>query len=104
MKRSLLYLAFLSVIFVSPVIADVTVEETTDAEYLINAGYSQVMAEDVFMQKNRVNGKSIEPLYEKSQNRLIKACKRFYAYIDPAYENQDKLHHDIKPSTSASDL
>ena len=104
MKRSLLYLTFLSVLFIAPAIADVTVEETTDAEYLINAGFSQVMAEDVFMQKNRANGKSIEPLYEKSQNKLVKICKKLYAYLDPSIDEPDRLHHDIKPSPSVSDL
>jgi hypothetical protein len=56
------------------------------------------------MQKNRVNGKPIEPLYEKSQNKFIKACKRFYAYIDPGIDTPDRLHHDIKPSPSITDL
>ena len=88
-----------------PANSAVTVEEMTDAEYVINAGYSQAFAEDIFMQKNRVTSKAIEPLYEKSQNKFIKACKRIYAYIDPACDVPDeRLHHDVKRSPSASDL
>lgn len=105
MKRSLLYLTILGVLITIPANSAVTVEEMTDAEYVINAGYSQAVAEDIFIQKNRATGKAIEPLYEKSQNKFIKACRKLYAYIDPAVDNPDeRLHHDIKRSPSASDL
>ena len=105
MKRSLLFLAILSMLVTIPANSAVTVEETSDAEYMINSGYSQATAEDVFMMKNRVNGKPIEPLYEKDQNKFVKACKRFFAYIDPVMDDQDnRLHHDIKRSPSATDL
>ena len=103
MKRIILFGALLLFATV-PVMADVTVEESTDAEYLINSGFSQVMAEDVFMQKNRVSGKPIEPLYEKSQNGFVKLWKKFYAYLDPAMDEPDRLHHDVKLSPSVSDL
>ena len=53
MKRSLLYLTILGVLVTIPANSAVTVEEMTDAEYVINAGYSQAVAEDIFMQKNR---------------------------------------------------
>ena len=50
MKKSLLYLAILSVLVTIPANSAVTVEEMTDAEYLINSGYSQLTTEDIFMQ------------------------------------------------------
>lgn len=102
MKKSLFL--FLLAFVMTPVFAEVTVEETTDAEYLINSGYSQALAEDVFMQKNRIAGNPIEPLYEKSGNVLVKGWKKLFSYIDPAQESYDRLHHDIKLSPSASDL
>ena len=104
MRKELLLLSTLVALVSMPVMAAVTVEETTDSEYLINSGYSQIMAEDVFMSKNRVNGKTIEPLYEKSQNKFVKACRKLYAYIDPAQDEADRLHHDIKMSPVFSDL
>lgn len=104
MRRNLLFLAALCAFIAAPAMAAVTVEETTDAEYLINSGYSQAVAEDVFMTKNRVSGKPIEPLYEKSQNKFVRVCKKFYAYIDPAVDTDDRLHHDIHMSPSFSDL
>ena len=104
MKKNLLYLVILGFMLVFPVKAAVTVEESTDAEYLINAGYSQSLAEDVFVQKNRVLGKPIEPLYEKSQNKFVRAYRKFYSYLDPSIENVDKIHHEIKLSPAVSDL
>ena len=104
MRRKLLFAMALSAFMVMPSMAAVTIEESTDAEYLINQGFSQSAAEDVFIQKNRATGKPIEPLYEKSQNRFVKFCKAVYAYIDPAQEEYDKLHHDVKLSPSYSDL
>ena len=104
MRRELLF-GIVLVAFISlPTIAAVTVEQTTDAEHLLNAGYSEIMAEDVFMLKNRVNGQPIEPLYEKSQNKFVKACRKIYAYIDPSQDAPDRLHHDVKPAPAWSDL
>ena len=104
MRRNLLFAMVLTALISVPVMAAMTVEESTDAEYLINGGYSQMAAEDVFMAKNRASGKAIEPLYEKSQNKFVRACKKFYGYIDPSIDEQDRIHHDIQPSPSYSDL
>ena len=103
MKKSLFLLVALSFVLI-PAKAAVTVEQTSDAELMINAGYSQSMAEDVFVQKNRIAGKPIEPLYEKSQNKFVKVCKKIYAYLDPGVENYDHIHHDISRSPSMLDL
>ena len=103
MRRVLLLLAIFS-LGIIPSSADMTVEDSTDAEKLINAGYSQTFAEDVFISKNRALGKPIEPLYEKSQNRFVKLCRKFYAYLDPAQDEYDRIHHDIHYSPSMSDL
>jgi hypothetical protein len=104
MRKNLLFLLTVCAFLAIPVRAAMTVEETTDAEYLINSGYSQVMAEDVFMSKNRANGKTIEPLYEKSQNKLITGLKKLYSDLDPSVEEADRIHHDIKLSPSITDL
>ena len=104
MKRNLLFVILMATLIIMPARAAVTVEETTDAEYLINAGYSQVMAEDIFMQKNRVNGKPIEPLYETSDSAIVRGWKKFFSYLDPTQESVDRIHHDIKLHPSTSDL
>ncbi|MCQ2754135.1 MAG: hypothetical protein MJ231_03705 [bacterium] len=103
MKRNLL-LAVITVLFAVPTMASITVEEMTEPEAIINSGYSQAFAEDVFVTKNRATSKPVEPLYEKSQNKFVKACKFIYAYIDPAQDEYDRIHHDVKLSPDKSDL
>ena len=105
MKRKIILLGFiLSIFAVIPSGASVTVEQSTDPEYVINQGYSQLTAEDIYMMKNRVNGAPIEPLYNKNENVLVKGWKAFWGYVDPGRDEFDRLHHNIKPTPSASDL
>ena len=104
MNKNLLLVVALCAFAVAPSIASVTLEESTDAEYLYNQGYSQLTVEDVFMLKNRVNGQPIEPLYEKSQNKFVRACRKLYASLDPGLDEPDRLHHDVSPSPALSDL
>ena len=104
MRKKLLFLFALILFFTAPSFADIMVEEATDAEYLINSGYSQAMAEDVFMLKNRATGKTVEPLYEKPSNIVVKGWRKLFSYIDPAQDNYDRIHHDIKLSPHPSDL
>lgn len=104
MKRNLLLSMALMAFLALPSMAVMTVEQSTDAEYIINSGFSQAVAEDVFMLKNRATGQPIEPLYEKSQNIFVKAWKKLYSYVDPAQDTYDRLHHDIKQNPSFSDL
>ena len=102
-KNLLLVLALFTALCVS-VRAEVTPDQLIDPEYMINGGYSEVTAEEVLIIKNRVNGKPCEPLYEKKQNFIVRGWRKFYSYIDPAQDNDERLHHDIKMSPSFSDL
>jgi hypothetical protein len=105
MRKFLLFLFVFSLLASTSVKATMTNDESTDAEYLINSGYSQTMAEDIFMLKNRMSGQSIEPLYEKNESPLVRGWRKFYSAIDPSVSNDDdRLHHDIKMSPSITDL
>lgn len=104
MKRNLVLLCLAAMFAIIPASALVTTEQTTDAEYLMNQGYSQVAAEDVFILKNRATGKPVEPLYSKDQNVLVRGWKAFWGYVDPARDEFDRIHHDIKLSPAFSDL
>ena len=103
MKRNLLLLLAVMLLGLN-VNAQVGVNEMTEAEYLINNGYSEATAEEVLIMKNRVTGSPCEPLYNKNQNVLVKYWKKFYSYIDPAMDNDERYHHDIKMSPEPSDL
>lgn len=104
MKRNLLLAIILSAFVTIPAMASMTVEQSTDAEYLINSGYSKSVAEDVFMEKNRANGNPIEPLYPSKYDKVKKGYKWFWGYVDPSIDRADRIHHDIQPSPSFADL
>ena len=104
MKRNLLLALVLSAFVAAPALAVTTIEETTETEYLINSGYSELMAEDIFMEKNRVNGKPIEPLYEKKHGFWAKLYNGVCGYFDPSIDTVDRLHHDVHPSPTFTDL
>lgn len=104
MKKNLLIFTALTILTVTSAYAVITIEECTDAEFLLNSGYSSLSAEDVFVSKNRANGKPIEPLYETSNNIFVKAWRKLYAYVDPGQDLPDRIHHDIKPAPHYTDL
>ena len=104
MKRNLVLLVAICAAFCLKANASVTLEQTTDPEYLINGGYSEMTAEEVVVMKNRVAGQSVEPLYEKSHNKFVRFWRNLYGYIDPASDSDERLHHDIQPSPSWRDL
>ena len=105
MKRRVLFLSLiLSAVAIIPAMASVTVEQATEPEYVMNQGYSAITAEDVNMVKNRHTGKPVESLYDRNDNVMVRGWNAFWGYIDPAHENYDRLHHNIKPSNSFSDL
>ena len=104
MRRNLLLvLALFSVLCISAR-ADVTPQQLTDPEYMINGGYSEAAAEEVLIQKNRTAGKPCEPLYEQNNNKFVRFLKNCYSYLDPSQDSEQRYHHDIKQSPSWSDL
>lgn len=104
MRRNLfLVLALFTALCISAR-ADITLEQQTSPEYLINNGYSEAAAEQALMQKNRVAGEPCEPLYEQKHNKFVRFMKGCYSYIDPAQDNIERYHHDIKMSPSHTDL
>ena len=84
--------------------ADITLAQQTDAEYMINNGYSEAVAEQVLIQKNRYAGEPCEPLYEKKHNKFVRFLRNCYSYLDPAIDNDERYHHDIHQSPNVRDL
>ena len=104
MKRNLLLVSALFAVLCISVNAEVTPQQLTDPEYMINGGYSEAVAEEVLISKNRQAGKACEPLYEKNQNKAVRLWKTFYSYLDPAQDSEERYHHDIHQSPSYHDL
>lgn len=103
MRRNLLLLG-LFVALCAQANAAVTVEQTTEPEYVINSGYSEAFAEEVLISKQRANGQPSEPLYEKKHNGFTRFWRNIYGYLEPAYDTDERIHHDIHMSPSWKDL
>ena len=104
MRRNLfLVLALFTALCISAR-ADFTPAQQTDAEYLINNGYSEATAEQVLILKNRYAGEPCEPLYEKKHNKFVRFLQNCYSYLDPSIDNEERYHHDIHQSPSVRDL
>lgn len=104
MRRNLLLVLALFSLLVIPTMAAVTPEQETSPEYMINYGYSEAAAEQVLIQKNRIEGKACEPLYEKKHNKVVRFLKNCYSYLDPAQDSEERYHHDIQQSPHYTDL
>ena len=103
MKRNLLIMALFTGLCIQANAA-VTVEQTTDPEYLINGGFSEATAEEVVILKNRAAGKPVEPLYEQQHNKFVRFWRNVFGYIDGAQDTDERLHHDIQMSPNWRDL
>ena len=103
MKRNLLLLAVCTT-FCLQANAGVSVEQTTDPEFIINSGYSEACAEEVLISKQRANGQPAEPLYDKKRNKFVRFWRNLYGYIDPAWDTDERIHHNINQSPNWRDL
>lgn len=104
MRRNLLIVMALLVAFGIRANASVTLEQSTDPEYMINGGFSEATAEEVTIMKNRIDGKPVEPLYEKKHGKFYRFCRNLYGYLDPAVDTDERIHHDVQMSPSWRDL
>ena len=104
MKRNLLLVLALFTAFCVQANAAVTVNQLTEPDYVINNGYSEATAEEVMIVKNRVQGQPSEPLFEKKHNGFVRFWRNVYGYLDPAFDTDERIHHDIHQSPSPRDL
>ena len=104
MRRNLLLILVIFAALCMRAEASVTLEQSTDPEYIINSGYSEATAEEITIMKNRVEGKPVEPLYGKKHNKFVRFCRNMWGYIDPAVDTDERIHHDVHMSPSWRDL
>ena len=104
MKRILLSITALFAFVAVQANAATTVEQLTEPDFVINNGFSEAMAEEIMVSKNRSNGKPAEPLYEKKHGKFVRFFRNLYGYIDPAQDTDERIHHDIHMSPNYRDL
>ncbi len=106
MKKRLLTL-ILTALCVLPAYAELTVKDTTNPDFMKNQGYSSSLVQTTQKTMARANGEPLtEPIEKEYYNQpVIKAVRRFFMYIDPAYDDHSFVNdYNIKTSPSYDDL
>ncbi len=106
MKTKILLLAGVLAVSLLPVNAQLSVDDASSREYLINHGHSNSTVDIVELSKGAANGeKVVLPVDRKYENKpvIYKWVDKLFLYVDPANDKGDFLREDIKfyPSVDA---
>ena len=105
MKKRFFLLA--AALIALPVMATISVEETTDPSYLSGHGHSQDVVDVVQMSKANFYGETyVSSGQAKYANSIapVRWIRKIFMYFDPALDNGEFMQHDIKSNPSVSDL
>lgn len=105
MKKFLLF-ALVALLSTNIAKAEVTPDEFNEPSYIMNSGFSELAASDILIQQSRANGVPAVDITDKNtyHNPFIKAIRNTFIYLDPALEDDYRMHHDIKMTPSVHDL
>ncbi len=87
--------------------AFVTVEQTTDRDYVHNSGFSLITGDMIDISKARARGEEFYTSNEKLYRQKTPGTRfwwRLYQYTDPAAEDYSFFHHDTTPYPTQTDL
>lgn len=107
MKNKILLLAGLVAIAGIPANAELTVDDLSSREYLLNHGYSETMVDIIDLQKSNINGEKADiPIYHRYDNKpaIYKWIDKFFIYLDPALDDGKFLKRNQNFSPSVEDL
>lgn len=107
MKNKLLLGALILSISANCAFAYITVQETTDARFMKNNGYSDQTVEMINVSKSRASGAEYftpQEIKEKKENKFVHFWRKWYTYMDPAAEDHSIYHHDSKATPVSSDF
>lgn len=107
MKIKTLLLLGMFALAMLPVRAELTVDDVSSREYLINHGHASSAADIVELTKGSVNGAKVYlPVDYKYENKplVYKWVDKFFIYLDPAQDNGKFLREDTKFYPNVDDL
>lgn len=89
-----------------PANAELTNADVVSPEYLESHGYSEAMVNASQKTKARANAEAYATYgkYPWTQKRPIKYIRHLFMYIDPAYDDESFMEHNIKTSPTYRDL
>ena len=104
--KKILLLAIVALSTVGVAKAVVTPDETLEPGYMMNTGYSELMAADVILAQSRTAGVEAPDIQDKPyyHNPFVKAVRNVFIYLDPALESDYRFHHNIKLTPSYDEL
>ena len=106
MKKYLLILTLIA-IFTLPACAELTVDDTTNANYLKNHGYSNATVRAVEKSVAQISGEPLPENIEKEyyNQPVVKYVRKFFMYIDPAMDDHSFMNdHNINTTSRYDDL
>lgn len=107
MKTKTLLILGIAAMTILPACAELTVDDVSSRDYLINHGHSAATIDIIDLQKNAVNGnKIVLPIDNKYENKplVYKWVDKFFLYLDPALDNGKFLREDTKFYPNVDDL
>ena len=107
MKTKLLLLSGVLAFAVIPANAELSVDDVSSRQYLINHGHSAATADIVELNKSSVNGNKADlPIYHKYDNKplIYRWFDKAMIYLDPAVESGRFLREDTKFDPTFEDL
>lgn len=107
MKNRFLILTLIGLFgFAIPANAELTNADIASPEYLENHGHSEALIQAAQKSKARANGEEYDMHGKHSwtQKGPIKYIRHFFMYIDPGYDDESFMEHNVNPSPSYRDL
>lgn len=107
MKTKTLLILGIAAMTMLPACAELTINDSTSREYLMNHGHASTTADMVELQKSAANGTKADlPIYHKYENKplVYKWVDKFFIYLDPAQDDGKFLRRDTKFKPQVDDL
>ncbi len=105
--KKLLLLSGILALSLMPANAELSVDDVSSREYLINHGHAAATADIVELSRSAVNGNEADlPIYHKYDNKplIYKWIDKTFIYLDPALDDGKFLRKDTKFAPSVDDL
>ena len=107
MRNKTLLLLAVFVYAILPANAELTTDDVSSREYLLNHGHSSATADVIELSKGAVNGDKVElPIDIKRKNNpvVVRWIDRLFEYVDPALDKGDFLREDTRFYPSTHDI
>jgi len=86
------------------VFAELTVDQASSGDYLLNRGYSPVFGQMVDKTKVNIQGVEYVSPEQKEYSGFVKWVRNVFIYLDPALESDTFMNHDINATPKIDDL